>query len=723
MKLRHLHRLCVALVVCLFLMGCQTPRPPENPNTPDTPGNPDNPENPENPNDPGKEEPMKPIELSEKSKELYRATYQTLLDRLLENGYAQTSLTGAYVGMFVRDASIQAMAHLANGDVAQAERVLRYMVAYHKAIGADFSVHIMNPLTAEAVYDSVRGEVMKSSDARETTVAQTDSSTALYRITSPTNRAAQSFTALSDTIAEISVSMKIPANSGKLRLSVGTAPDDASVGSCEYAFSKAEAGWVTFRFEKPLTVKKNSTYYFTIDAEANGNVVVMGKLNTAPASYNYDLAAYGGWRKQGGAMAFKVCATSTVTEDPDASLPALSYGASVGKIPVSRSLHRDLRDKYVTGLRLYLSANGTPAADETYTVTLKKGDVVVDTLTRRISTLSEQAAPVDFLFCLPVTETDADADYTVEISAGCADRVVWYGPSENDLYYRANISDPAPYSRKIQVDGNYMLVNAYAIYALQADGDDELTRAAYPLMRDYALYFTAEENGYFAESGLLRNPNYEHSRNGRYWDDYDLITNCFASEAFHKMSAVAKRLGYKEDAENFSTLADTIAHAVHENLTCEFHGKTIYTELIALDEGGKVYKGFSFVSLAPLAADWYATNAEIMANTYEMYLKYGTDNYGGHDMLAVVVTLDEDDNVLSHGSHVIGKGLAWELHYLWQTGNTERLADMLAFVDEWSRQTYPEVWVINGDLHDSANQEQASWMLYEIARISGMRAK
>ena len=89
---------------------------------------------------------MNYIQLSDKGASLYKATYQTMLDRVSENGFAQTSLTGAYPGMFVRDASIQVMAHIAEGDYEYAKRILQYMVAYHRALKAEYAVHVMNGL-------------------------------------------------------------------------------------------------------------------------------------------------------------------------------------------------------------------------------------------------------------------------------------------------------------------------------------------------------------------------------------------------------------------------------------------------------------------------------------------------------------------------------------------------------------------------------------------------
>jgi Mor family transcriptional regulator len=232
----------------------------------------------------------------------------------------------------------------------------------------------------------------------------------------------------------------------------------------------------------------------------------------------------------------------------------------------------------------------------------------------------------------------------------------------------------------------------------------------------------------------MYNPCYEHSRHGDYWKAYDLITNVFTSEAAHKMSEVAKIYGNTTESQYFADAADALAEAVHENLTCDFNGKKIYMELIGnrvngadhsgyayKDEDGRyVYKGFSFVSLAPLAADWYAMDMELMKNTYDAYLAVGSEKYGKYTVLGVVV----EPNALENGSvyignHVIGKGLAWELFYLWKTGDVERLEHLVNFVYDKSTDVYPEVWRKDGSVSDSANQEHANWILYSFALITG----
>ena len=53
------------------------------------------------------------MNIPEKHRLLFRTTYESLRGRIHSNGYAPTSVTGAYKGMFTRDASIQIMAHTA----------------------------------------------------------------------------------------------------------------------------------------------------------------------------------------------------------------------------------------------------------------------------------------------------------------------------------------------------------------------------------------------------------------------------------------------------------------------------------------------------------------------------------------------------------------------------------------------------------------------------------
>lgn len=83
------------------------------------------------------------MNIPEKHRLLFRNTYASLRGRIHPNGYAPTSVTGAYEGMFARDASIQIMAHAACGDFDAARRMLTYIFAYHRQSGYEFALHIM----------------------------------------------------------------------------------------------------------------------------------------------------------------------------------------------------------------------------------------------------------------------------------------------------------------------------------------------------------------------------------------------------------------------------------------------------------------------------------------------------------------------------------------------------------------------------------------------------
>ena len=83
------------------------------------------------------------MDICEKQRVLFQNTYASLRSRIHPNGYAPTSVTGAYEGMFSRDASIQIMAHVACRDYEAARMLLSYIFSYHRQYGYDFALHMM----------------------------------------------------------------------------------------------------------------------------------------------------------------------------------------------------------------------------------------------------------------------------------------------------------------------------------------------------------------------------------------------------------------------------------------------------------------------------------------------------------------------------------------------------------------------------------------------------
>ena len=284
--------------------------------------------------------------------------------------------------------------------------------------------------------------------------------------------------------------------------------------------------------------------------------------------------------------------------------------------------------------------------------------------------------------------------------------------------------DQPPISLRVQVDGNYMFVNAYAIFALEYL---ELYRQGiedtFDTVLGFARYFFESREHYKSEMSLLRNPCYEHGRESRYWECYDLMTNCYTSQGCYNLSKVARALGREGDAKLLGLYAARIEKGIHQNLVTTHEGKDIYAELIAIDKGGEMVKGYSFVTFAPIACDWYALDEQRFANTYEIFKRMGSTDFKGFDITSSYVTLDENDEFIHKQQYITGKGLAWEIWYCFKTGNTARARHLLAFLDAFSVDCFDEGYFSDGRLRDTANQEHASWIAYEFARVCGLYNK
>ncbi len=273
--------------------------------------------------------------------------------------------------------------------------------------------------------------------------------------------------------------------------------------------------------------------------------------------------------------------------------------------------------------------------------------------------------------------------------------------------------DAPPASLKVQIDTTFFFLHAWYLFATQAPATDENKAflAAYESqIKALADYYLTDE--YQKENGLFLTPSLEHSREGRYWICYDLLTNTYASQALHEMSLYFAQTD-PQSAARWGEAADRTAAGIHAHLTYEIDGKRFYAELIDHEHGDAFIPGFSWVNLAPMGCDWYAADPELLENTYQLYLQYGACTYyGKYYMLDVVNTYN--GKPIEKGNHVIGKGLAWEMLYCKKTGKLDRLNELVDFVAEYSDEMYRETWWYGGGGSDTANQEHASWMLYAM---------
>ena len=133
---------------------------------------------------------------------LYKGSYDILYNRITDRGYAITSLTGTYFGMFTRDSAIQAMAHLAYGDSDSARAILRYLLSYHTALGLKRGTHIIDELKEESYRNSyLNGKGNESAPSYYD--SQTEKGVAQYMLNAPNNAAATPFVTEESSVSSV----------------------------------------------------------------------------------------------------------------------------------------------------------------------------------------------------------------------------------------------------------------------------------------------------------------------------------------------------------------------------------------------------------------------------------------------------------------------------------------------------------------------------------------
>ncbi len=759
---------------------------------------------------------------------LHRNSHDTLYDRITERGYAITSLTGTYFGMFPRDSSIQAMAHIACGQSYAARKILRYLLSYHVALDLPRTTHIL-----ENIKDTPTGVSYLSPEVKGAGMAQRNDERAIYLLNAPTNGAAQPFVACCDHVSAIEVSLGKTTDADTVNVMICTDYRDPQSAVCRvcYTFGEHPSGWQYIAIPTPVKLEKGKRYYLVITAtEKSGRVVWNGTTHLCESeiSYNYDLAVFGGWSQKTHHLAFEVLSdpldrvtkplairgnavlgvdVSLFSQYEEAKVKAeIKQGntslataeATVKKagqstlylpfereFPVNSEANYDLCvtvtaskgharvtvngveavfesdrqplivldgktaawqalpdcGKRITGVRLLLEKD--MAARGSLHVSLYKGfedDLqYLDTKKMDAEALPETADFVTVLFDLPLWKEREDGGYCVHLSFDATAGTIslcgskFYNRQKtyavqngikNEIMADAGfelLSSPLELlSNFTQTDANFMLLHAWAMYRAENDGeeeDEEFLLQSYPVVRDFANYYLDTEGYYNSEMNLILSPSLEHSRLGRYWIAYDLITNTFASQSLYELSLAAEEMGDGEMAEKWMRYAKMIEEGIHTHLVTEFDGKKIYAEFYDAEHGMQFYPGISWVNLAPVAAEWYAMDAQIMANTYEIYRKHGSVNMYGYDCPASEATLGTEELT----REMIGKCIAWELMYCAMTGNCRRIAEILEIELETARRNgntvYPECWRSEDYVTDPGNQEHCSWQFYAMSRV------
>lgn len=291
-----------------------------------------------------------------------------------------------------------------------------------------------------------------------------------------------------------------------------------------------------------------------------------------------------------------------------------------------------------------------------------------------------------------------------------------------------------------QIDGQAHVILAWARLA-HARGITDFEERTWPVVRDLMkrtcdrTFF--QYGGWSIEPELIKNIALEHSKESRMWDVWDLLTQCFVGAALSDMILIADRHGERALASDWRRRIQLLKEGVGNNLTTNHYGKKTYAEMrIPNGDGGTIYPGLGWVTLAPIAAGWEPIAHEVLQNTVDVMNKKLLKRSNG---VTWMPTDGYPDGRFSN--EIIGKGIGWELDYArseanydrieeilqllatvnaghpiymegaWLEGNGFRLSDILSDNDLEKMKT--SVWKVK----DAGNGEQSAWWCWAMARL------
>jgi hypothetical protein len=219
--------------------------------------------------------------------------------------------------------------------------------------------------------------------------------------------------------------------------------------------------------------------------------------------------------------------------------------------------------------------------------------------------------------------------------------------------------------------------------------------------------------------GLVHNFALEHSREGRFWDCWDILAQSFVSAALEELIPIADRRGDAARARKWRNRYETLQGAIQQHLTWELDGKRVYMEMRLPDSGAGVpFEGLGWLNFGAVAAQWKGMDVTVMRNTVAALRQRALRDWHGHVWLA--------DDWWPDGSvapQVIGKGVGWEIAWCLREGEWERIGQWMDFltVVHPEGSLYMEAASLFPDdtwhLQDSGNGEQCSWWCWGMARL------
>ncbi|MBE6544257.1 MAG: hypothetical protein E7675_07630 [Ruminococcaceae bacterium] len=539
---------------------------------------------------------------------------------------------------------------------------------------------------------------------------------------------AQGFEARGNTAEGVDLTIFSPSEKGKVLVEIRSSYDDPEtvIASAETKIDKIGVSSYKLSFDSEVSLKYQGYYYLVVSfLDTDFGTKLMSDTLLSADTYALD----GEWQRIGYDFLANVISavdkTPIITIDKDIS--------AFQEIPT--------RGEIITSVKVMLSRDKDSTGKLLATLYKNYNDQaqLIDRITLDFSEISSDADWVQLKFMLPLFKTEKKGNYFLKLE--CVDstgNIYWCGSTTVDNYatwtenngnktdvkgeasFEALRSEIRLISDYTQTDANYMLIHAWVMYVNNnkgTDADKEFIAQSYPIIKGFANYYIDDPTYFNKKLNLIYNPSLEHSRKIRYWKSYDLLTNVFASQALFELSEVAMAMDDADMSEKWLMTAKQIESGINTNLVTEVDGKKIYGEFYDVEDNMKFYAGISWVNLAPVAAQWYGMDMEIMKNTYDVYKKYASVTMYGYKCLATEGTLGTNELT----RELIGKGIAWELMLCNMLGDDERIAEIVALELATAKKNnisvYPEFWKSEAYVTDPGNQEHCSWQVYAMSIV------
>ncbi|VAX15770.1 hypothetical protein MNBD_IGNAVI01-490 [hydrothermal vent metagenome] len=274
-----------------------------------------------------------------------------------------------------------------------------------------------------------------------------------------------------------------------------------------------------------------------------------------------------------------------------------------------------------------------------------------------------------------------------------------------------------------QIDGQANVIMAWARLA-EKRGHTEFEDRTYSLVAKLMdrtsdqPYFMIGE-GQAVGTNLVQNIALEHSREGRYWHVWDILTQSVVGASLESMINIAHRRGDSKHVLRWQRRLQLLKQGVGQNLTRIVNGKKVYLEMrLPNSAGGVPFTGMGWLIFAPIMAQWEPLERQIMRNTVETMREKLLLEYKGEKYLA----MEYDPNGKVHQEWIIGKGVGWEIDYSRQEKEYNRIIEWLDFLETFhTGELYSEFMLLDDDgnwlVGDGGNGEQSSWWCWAIARL------